>query len=256
MRKIALSNIQALDSTFRQNAMGIGEFLGYNGLSLEVNSADECPICHFGIDLSQNSWCNYHDLHSSDQEEFNIFSIHMCPHCHHGFVIEHHMSITPKDSDEDEPDTVEKSQVVYPYSSSDISIDEPIRQISPRFYDIYRQCLIAKHMGLSDLYGMGFRKALEQLVTDFAVEKHPTEKDKILTMPLHRRIEIYFKESDAKTDLIACKWLGNNETHYENCNTEEDLILFEGLIEDTLYYIHRELRQEKARAINDSKGKK
>ena len=64
MRKIVLSNIEALDPTFQQNSILASGLLGYNWQSFEVNSADECPICHFGIDLSQNSWRNYHDIHS------------------------------------------------------------------------------------------------------------------------------------------------------------------------------------------------
>lgn len=256
MRKIVLPSIQALDTAFQQNPIGAGGLFGYNGLSLEVNSADECPICHYGIDLSQNSWWNYHDIHSSKQEKFNIFSIHICPHCHSGFVTEHHMGVKPNNNGKNNSVLIEESQVVYPHSTPDLNIDEQIRKISPRFYDIYRQCLIAKNEGLSDLYGMGFRKALEQLVTDFAINKHPNEKEKILAMSLHNRIESYFRNSDAKTALMACKWLGNNETHYENCNTKEDIVLFEGLIEDTLYYIHRELRNEKAQCINEAKGKK
>lgn len=54
------------------------------------------------------------------------------------------MVVKTNDNNEDEPDIVEESQAVYPYSASEISIDEQIRKISPRFYDIYRQCLIAK----------------------------------------------------------------------------------------------------------------
>lgn len=256
MRKIELSNVQPLDSTFRQNIMGIGDLFGGYGLSIEVNSADECPICHYGIDLSQNAWINYHDMHSTEQTHFNIFSIHICPHCHRGFVIEHNMVIKADGKGNDESIVIEKSQTVYPHSTPNLNIDEPIRKISPRFYNIYRQCLIAKNEGLSALYGMGFRKALEQLITDFAINKHPAEKDKILAMSLHNRIESYFRDSDAKVALMACKWLGNNETHYENCNTKEDIVLFEELIEDTLYYIHRELRKEKAQGINEAKGKK
>lgn len=256
MRKIELSNVQPLDSTFRQNTMGIGDLFGGYGLSIEVNSADECPLCHYGIDLSQNAWINYHDMHSAEQTHFNVFSIHICPHCHHGFVVEHNMAVKINDENANDFTINEESQTVYPHSTPDLNIDEQIRKISPRFYDIYKQCLIAKSEGLSDLYGMGFRKALEQLVTDFSINKHPDEKDKILAMSLHNRIENYFRDSDAKTALMACKWLGNNETHYENCNSKEDVILFEGLIEDTLYYIHRELREEKARSINEVKGKK
>lgn len=114
--------------------------------------------------------------------------------------------------------------------------------------------MIAKNDGLNQLYGMGFRKALETLVTDFSIKQNPDEVDKILKMPLHSRIETYFRNFDAKTALMACKWLGNNETHYENCNTDEDLQLFEDLIEDTLYYIHRDIRHQKAENINSTKG--
>lgn len=256
MRKIKLSNVQPLDPVFRQNTMGMGYLFADCGSPVEVNSDDECPICHYGIDLSQDAWINYHDMHSAEQSHFEIFSIHICPHCHRGFVVEHNMVIKPNKKGDNESVVNEESQTVYPHSTPDLNIDEQIRKISPRFYDIYRQCLIAKNEGLSDLYGMGFRKALEQLVTDFAINKHLAEKDKILAMSLHNRIENYFRDSDAKTALMACKWLGNNETHYENCNTKEDVVLFEGLIEDTLYYIHRELREEKARDINEAKGKK
>lgn len=73
---------------------------------------------------------------------------------------------------------------------------------------------------------------------------------------LHKCIKKYFRNSDAKTALMACKWLGNNETHYENCNDEQDLQLFEDLIKDTLYYIHREIRHQKAEHINNMKGSK
>lgn len=256
MRKIELLNIQPLDSTFQCEFGRIEEMFDKCDLLIQVNSEDKCPNCHYGIDLSQDFSRVYHDLHSDEQNNFNIFSIHICPHCHRGFIIEHNMMIKQNKSENDEIVIIEKNQTIYPNSTPELDIDEQIRKISPRFYDIYKQCLIAKSEGLSDLYGMGYRKALEQLVTDFAINKHPDEKENILAMSLHNRIESYFRDSDAKTALMACKWLGNNETHYENCNTKEDIVLFEGLIEDTLYYIHRELREEKARSINEAKGKK
>ena len=89
---------------------------------------------------------------------------------------------------------------------------------------------------------MGFRKALERLVKDYSIHIHPEDEEWIKTdrdATLHNCIEKYFRDSDAKTALMACKWLGNNETHYENCNDDEDLQLFEYLIEDTLYSISR-----------------
>lgn len=50
MRKIKISNVQALDDNFRQ----------------------ECI------------------------KEFHIISVHICPHCHNGFVVMHHMKAQKK----------------------------------------------------------------------------------------------------------------------------------------------------------------
>lgn len=242
MREIKISHVQALDNHFRQENHPI-YMSSYE--KFKVNNSDECPICQYGIDMSINNYWNFHDIHD-DSESFNIISVHSCSHCHNGFVVIHHMK-------EQENEYIEKSQSVYPIAASK-QVDESIRQISPEFYEIYNQCLIAKNNGLNQIYGMGFRKALEKLITDFAINQNPDDTDKILGMSLHNRIETYFKDSDAKTALMACKWLGNNETHYENCNTDEDLQLFEDLIEDTLFYIHREIRHKKAEEINNTKG--
>ena len=250
MRKLEVNNVQPLDNNFRQEFMKQNFFPQYElmNIDFEIRVPDKCPICQCGIDMSTQSNLNWHDIHDGSKT-FNIISIHSCPHCHNGFVIMHHMKVQNNGY-------VEKSQSVYPTTAANLQIDENIRQVSPDFYNIYNQCLSAKKYGFDQIYGMGFRKALEKLVTDFAINRNPDDKDKILKMSLQTRIENYFKESDAKTALMACKWLGNNETNYENYNDDEDLQLFEELIEDTLYYIHREIRHQKTEHINNMKGSK
>lgn len=254
MRKIKISNVQALDDNFRQECINESNSckMQLHSIEFEVQVADECPICHFGIDMSNDKWTNFHDINSMLQKEFHIISVHICPHCHNGFVVMHHMKAQKNGY-------AEESQSVYPTTVSNFQIDEDIRQISPDFYEIYNQCLIAKNDGLNQIYGMGFRKALERLVKDYSIYNHPEDVEWIRTnkeTTLHKCIEKYFRNSDAKTALMACKWLGNNETHYENYNTDEDLQLFEDLIEDTLYYIHREIRHKRAEDINNTKGNK
>lgn len=246
--KIEINHVQALDNNFLQEVMsqGILNDMMPMDTNFEIRVLDKCPICQYGIDMSTCNYSNYHDIHD-DSKSFNIISIYSCPHCHNGFVVMHHMKVQKNGC-------IEKSQSVYPTTASNLQIDEDIRQISPDFYEIYNQCLIAKNNGLNQLYGMGFRKALEQLVTDFVINQNCNDTDKILKMTLHNRIETYFKDSDVKTVLMACKCLGNNETHYENCNTDKDLQLFEDLIEDTLFYIRREIRHKKAEHINSTKG--
>ena len=142
MRKIMLSNIQPLDNTLYRSGMGGFEYNMLSGQTTpcEVLSSEECPVCHYGIDLEKDTWRNYHDITSNDQKECNIFSVHICPHCHNGFVIRHHLRFKKNE-------WKEQSQSTFPMTAKEVNIDETIRMISPKFYEIYNQCLIAKNYG-------------------------------------------------------------------------------------------------------------
>lgn len=243
MRKIILQNIQALNQSYQST----NPFSLIINPSVQVNSNEECPICHYAMDLESNAWRNYHDADTLDQKYFNVFSLYTCQHCHKGFVIIHTMQKVTDNSEES--DIFEIRQIACPSTATDKSVDGQIREISPRFYEVYNQCSVAKQSGLSELYGMGLRKALELLVTDYILTRNPGDKSKIIKMSLHSRIVNYFKDSDAKTSLLACKYLGNNETHYDNSNSMGDIVLLGNLIDDVIYYIKRELRGERAAAI-------
>lgn len=251
MRNIELDCVNPLNGCKPLNIEGVS-FLNYVGDSFIVSVPDKCPICQSAFDMSHPNQSYYDEVDRC--EHFNIFSIYMCPCCRNGFVLKHHML-----RDKGPLNMVRCMEISYPSAFpaefENVNVDEQIYMISPRFYEIYKQCLAAKNNGYTELYGMGFRKALETLVKDYAIHIHPEDKEWITTnrsATLHECIKKYFKNSDAKTALMACKWLGNDETHYENHNTVEDLQLFEDLIEDVLYYIHRESRGEKAKSINDS----
>lgn len=252
MRKIKLRMVQPLEQNSGFDYKWILARAAANKWEPEVDSDDMCPLCYFGMDLSQYGWRNFHDWLYADQRNFNIFSVYVCPHCHRGFVVVHKMAVL------DEGDGVcvvkEESQAVYPHIVKLPDIDDAVHSISPKFYDIYQQCLTAKANGLYDLYGMGFRKAVEYLVTDFAIKMHPEENDKIISMSLHNRIEKYISDDDVKRTLLACRLLGNNEVHYNNNNTSADMILFGDLISGVISYIGRALRKVRVDEINKTKA--
>ena len=87
MRKIVLRNIQALNQSYQSS----NPFFLITNQSLQVSSNEECPLCHYAMDLESNAWRNYHDADTLDQQYFNVFSLYTCPHCHGGFVIVHTM---------------------------------------------------------------------------------------------------------------------------------------------------------------------
>lgn len=212
-------------------------------LEIEVLASNECPICGYAMDFNEDCYRNFHDLNTNKQKEFKVFSLRICPHCHKGFVIEYTI-------ENNGSNFKEKSQKSYPYSISEIRKEKEICDISSDFYDIYGQCLTAKKAGLFHLYGLGLRKALEFLVKDYALNLKKIPKDKLIKKNLHNCITEYFNSSPEIQDIaIACKMIGNNETHWNNQNTSEDIILMEKLIRILTQEIIKEVNVKQARNI-------
>jgi hypothetical protein len=113
-----------------------------------------------------------------------------------------------------------KVQLMYPYDSDeDLVKCKEIASVSPNFVKIYTQAYTAEKRGLTEICGMGYRKALENLVVDFAIYKNGLSAADILAiedMPknLIEKIHKYYNDMP---DFIACAeraaWIGNDETH-------------------------------------------
>lgn len=244
---LPLNHVCSLDRNFEieQQSSDISVRTELNNMEFPIYYKNQCPICHFGLEMSQNVVFSCHNIHSLENNNFHIFTIHFCPHCNNDFLVDHNMEC--KEGCE------EVSQTIYPYKLANANIDDEIKKISPSFYSIYNQSLTAKELGLTEIYGMGFRKAIEYLVKDYAIKKRPEDSEQIKKISLHKCIEKYFEDADTESALLGAKHLGNNEVHYTNSNSAEDLILLEQLIDDILYYIKRELRLAKVKEISESK---
>lgn len=62
------------------------------------------------------------------------------------------------------------------------------KNISPSFYEIYDQALIADYYGLTQLVGVGLRKSLEFLIKDYCIKSHPEESQIIKNRTLSQLI--------------------------------------------------------------------
>lgn len=151
---------------------------------------------------------------------------------------------------------VEVKQLSHQYTASEVKVSDDINNMSTKFYAVYKQALIAKNAGLSEIYGMAFRKCIEYLVTDYALNFLNEDEEVVRKKSLHNRITDYFKFSEAQDFLMAVKWIGNDEVHYFNDNTDEEVKLCELFIEDALDYICKEIRKKRATAIVTARGKK
>ena len=104
-----------------------------------------------------------------------------------------------------------------------------IEELSPDFCQIYNQAYAAQQNSLDSISGMGYRKALEFLVKDYAISNTPAEETRIVKLPLAKCINQYIENDRIRKLALASAWLGNDETHYERKNSQYsvgDLIAF------------------------------
>ena len=72
------------------------------------------------------------------------------------------------------------SIVEYNYRPSiKVKLPENIEKISPVFVEIYSQATVAEREKLDQIAGVGYRKAAEFLIKDYAISKNPSDEEKI-----------------------------------------------------------------------------
>lgn len=127
--------------------------------------------------------------------------------------------------------------------------DENIVSLSPQFVKIYNQALAAETQGLDEIAGIGYRKALEFLVKDFAIHEHPNAIDDIKTVRLAKCIENYIDDQRIATLAEKSAWIGNDETHYVRKQEHRDVSDMKKFIKAMLYFIGMVLTTEDAFSI-------
>lgn len=123
-----------------------------------------------------------------------------------------------------------KHSYTTPYIATEMDLTEyrigdDLKSKFPEFINILEQAMEAESFGLDKLAGMGYRKALEFLVTDYLIsenlEKASKEwlenpgvqlSQKIMHLPNERMITL----------ARAISFIGNDETHYTRRHPEHD----------------------------------
>ena len=104
--------------------------------------------------------------------------------------------------------------VVVPKEVKTPEITPEIANISPSFVTIYKQALATEALNLTQMTGLGLRKAFEFLIKDYVSSKFPENQEVIKKKPLGACINEYLKEDYLKECARRATWLGNDETHY------------------------------------------
>ena len=117
---------------------------------------------------------------------------------------------------------------------------ELINSISPNFTIIYNQAFYAQQQNLTEICGVGYRKALEYLIKDYIIINKPDQKDIVEKKMLGSCISEYIDDCRLKTVSKRAVWLGNDETHYVRKWEGKNLEDLKKLIDLTIHWIEME----------------
>ena len=133
------------------------------------------------------------------------------------------------------------------------SFDDRLEILSPQFVKIYNQALAAECAGLDEIAGLGFRKALEFLVKDFAIHTQPDDEEKIKTMMLAPCIKTYIENKRIVNLAEKSAWIGNDEAHYVRKQKNLDVSNMKEFIQALVYFVSMDLVAEEASAVMANK---
>lgn len=224
----------------------------YQNTNRNVKDPNICPHCHV-TNTPHNKW----QLVSKDTDDTPmVLSAWICANnvCQKLFICQHNwkggqfqfhrfLNGLPKGPDWPKP-------ILELKDGKSTNADNPI---SSKFIKTYLQSLEAENYGLDELAGMGFRKAIEYLVKDWAIQNNPDKKDKIIDSWLGVAIKGYY-EGDLKEILERATWLGNDQAHYNRLFAEFDIDVLKELID--LIMVELDRQYKKAHYIEMIKSKK
>lgn len=115
-----------------------------------------------------------------------------------------------------------------------------VEEISPRFAEIYNQSISAESHGLTEICGMGLRKALEFLIKDYVISQG-AERSAIEPMSLGKCIAEHVEDARIVACARRAAWLGNDETHYLRKWEERNVEDLKTLVSLTVNWIESDI---------------
>lgn len=185
------------------------------GATVTIDTPSKCPHCgrtmsplHVGQSASSET------TNISEEGRFSVCFRCSFEDCLKYFVIEYI-------NDDYESATM----VDYTYRPPiKVKLPENIEKVSPIFVEIYSQATVAESETLNQIAGVGYRKAAEFLIKDYAISKNPSDEGKIKAIMLGQVIADYlndFPKIQALAKSVA--WIGNDETHYVRRHDGKDI---------------------------------
>jgi hypothetical protein len=205
--------------------------LGSGSINVSLDEIpNECPLCHVTIEPEFLSGTPY--VVALDWLEAYFRCTNM--KCRRHFTALYRYTVT---NGQIRNYQFERCDPVAPHSPG---FDAVIGTVSPTFIEIYSQSTAAEGYGLMDVAGPGYRKALEFLIKDYAIQLNPGHDDEIRTGQLAAVIRGFLAGDKLIVVSSRAAWPGNDETHYERRWIGKDLQDLKKLINATVHFIAME----------------
>jgi hypothetical protein len=210
-----------------------------SGVSLEVGidgPIDYCPICHHSCEpINKGAYLSGRGRYA---EYLDV--VYVCPReaCRRVFKAVYGGHKSPG------PGSVYDTYYLLrgePVNPVDPNVDRAVRDLSPSFYETFKQADRAAEMGLDQVCGGGYRRALEFLIKDYLISTRGLEEETINQKFLGRCIEDHVASPQLKSAAKRTAWLGNDETHYYRKWETKDVDDLRRLLTITINFVANEL---------------
>lgn len=196
-------------------------------VNITYDAIEKCTNCNKALSPQK-----LYSIVIEKEDEFYIYVADFCNSCKTVLISEYKANKIS-----DNVYRQEKLIRTYPEMFESEYFEKDIEKLSPQFVKIYNQALQAEKIGLDEIAGLGYRKAVEFLIKDFAIHERPNEEDEIRNSWMKVCIEKYIE--DKKIQVLAEKsdWIGNDEAHYIRKQEDRDIKDMKRFIKAMVYYI-------------------
>lgn len=206
-----------------------------------------CPACHHAVKPQELSVHEY----KIDQQIWGLSFTYLCQHCYQPFLVFHKCTLARLVNAP--PQYKAQLCFIEPQRFTEQDFDDQVKALSPCFVKIYNQALAAEASALDEIAGLGYRKAMEFLVKDFCIHKHPNDSEKIKALPLGQCIDAYIDTPEIKALATKTAWIGNDEAHYIRKQEDRDIHDMKAFIKALVYFIGMVLIYEDADSMTPVK---
>lgn len=200
-----------------------------------IEHDDVCPMCYSHLSLDPI----YGIAHSSVKHDELLSVFCRCSNCGELYINRYVEPFGTTEKISSEPKRFIKR-----------TFEDSLLTLSPEFDEIYNQARSAESSGLHQIAGIGYRKAIEFLLKDFAISKHPDKSEEIKNLPLSKCINTYIDDENIKSLSIKTVWIGNDETHYVRKHNNRDINDLKKFIDAVVYFINIDFIMQDAETID------